>query len=422
MGSALRRLDADFLCRLQSSMSNTTSSILSLLASSASSSTDTSGRPLIITLDSFDLLTARPRQALLYCLLDAVQSGTYRPGLAIVGMTRRVDTTDLLEKRVKSRFSHRIVQCYPPAKEEDWKQLVRKTLTVGLDTLAVQAEEDDVDDTMSDGQAFADAWIQATDQLLDDPRVPSFLSSITDLSRDVQVLFEILYLPILELSPSCPHFVTLERLVQSSTSTLYSDGTLSILYDLPTLPFLFLIASKHLQTRDRSVFNFEVALDEVIRFSKRSRRNREAAGTGGLGLRAGEDRPPNTEGSTSLSPSKRKQTTINGGSQESPSEWEDRRKGMMAFERLLDLEIFLPDAFLASLSFLGGSTTTTRTIDPKKPTTTAIVAKTNNHSVRREYMRVRCICEPNVIVTVAKERGRRGTLATEVVQWATRGG
>lgn len=50
-------------------------------------------RPTIIVLDAFDLFTSHARQALLYCLLDTVQScraGEGRKGVAVVGITTRV--------------------------------------------------------------------------------------------------------------------------------------------------------------------------------------------------------------------------------------------------------------------------------------------------------------------------------------------
>jgi len=50
-------------------------------------------RPTIVVLDAFDLFTSHARQALLYCLLDTVQScraGEGRKGVAVVGITTRV--------------------------------------------------------------------------------------------------------------------------------------------------------------------------------------------------------------------------------------------------------------------------------------------------------------------------------------------
>jgi len=52
------------------------------------------------------------------------------PGLSVIGMTRRVDTVDLLEKRVKSRFSHRMIHVIPPVteSEKNWNKIARQAL------------------------------------------------------------------------------------------------------------------------------------------------------------------------------------------------------------------------------------------------------------------------------------------------------
>ncbi|PWN23397.1 hypothetical protein BCV69DRAFT_310857 [Microstroma glucosiphilum] len=420
-----------------SSLSNTTSSILALLASASSTSASgSSAKPLIISLDSFDLLTARPRQALLYCLLDAVQSGTYRPGLAIVGMTRRVDTTDLLEKRVKSRFSHRIVQCYPPASEDEWREVVRKAL------LCAPPEN----------KALENTWQGNTASLLEDRDFTSLLGRITDQSKDVHHLFTVLYPPIAALPSSPPEPLSAHPFILSYAAQ-QNDATLSSLYDLPTLPFLLLIAAKHLQTRDRTVFNFEVCFDEVARFSRKSRRNREGAGTGGMGLNmdeGNEDSVLPSEGVARRGVAKRAKAAVGEGEGEEVrgGEWEDRKRALMAFDQLLALDLFLPDAFLSTLAYgpttiatttttgtamgtscksASSSTTTTTRSAAATATAAPLIASSlrtgaGASSVRKEYLRVRSIIEPQVVLAVARERGKRGTLGSEVVQWASRGG
>lgn len=62
-------------------------------------------RPTIVILDAFDLFTTHARQALLYCLLDTVQScraGEGRKGVAVVGVTTRVVSAYL--RRLRSRL------------------------------------------------------------------------------------------------------------------------------------------------------------------------------------------------------------------------------------------------------------------------------------------------------------------------------
>jgi origin recognition complex subunit 4 len=62
-------------------------------------------KSVVFVLDEFDLFTTHPRQTLLYNLFDIAQAR--KAPIAVVGCSARVDVSDMLEKRVKSRFSHR---------------------------------------------------------------------------------------------------------------------------------------------------------------------------------------------------------------------------------------------------------------------------------------------------------------------------
>jgi origin recognition complex subunit 4 len=92
-------------------------------------------RPVVVVLDAFDLFASHPRQALLYCLLDTVQScrvGSDRHGLLVVGVSCVVNCVNLLEKRVKSRFSHRILKIANPSTIEEYIEAARRMMNVGL--------------------------------------------------------------------------------------------------------------------------------------------------------------------------------------------------------------------------------------------------------------------------------------------------
>ena len=62
------------------------------------------GRVTILVADEMDLLVTRSQQ-LLYNLFDLTQSASVQ--VAVIGLTSRLDAVDMLEKRLKSRFSHR---------------------------------------------------------------------------------------------------------------------------------------------------------------------------------------------------------------------------------------------------------------------------------------------------------------------------
>lgn len=112
--------------------------------------TQPSPRAIIVIIDEFDLFTEHARQALLYCLLDVVQSVQTGPvettgrGIAIIGVTSRVDTLLLLEKRVKSRFSHRVWRVTSPLAPDalGWKAVLRNALIPWEASKSLQQEKD----------------------------------------------------------------------------------------------------------------------------------------------------------------------------------------------------------------------------------------------------------------------------------------
>lgn len=65
---------------------------------------------LLENAENFANVSLHPRQALLYVLLDLAQSGQRAGGLCIVCETSAVDFANTMEKRVRSRFSQRVVQ------------------------------------------------------------------------------------------------------------------------------------------------------------------------------------------------------------------------------------------------------------------------------------------------------------------------
>jgi origin recognition complex subunit 4 len=92
-------------------------------------------KPVVVSLDAFDLFAAHPRQALLYCLLDTVQScraGEGRNGLLVIGSTCVVNCVNLLEKRVKSRFSHRILKVTNPSTLDEFMEVTKNLLSTPL--------------------------------------------------------------------------------------------------------------------------------------------------------------------------------------------------------------------------------------------------------------------------------------------------
>lgn len=89
---------------------DTLTTLLALLSHPAETGRDEEGqvtKSVIFILDEFELFATHPRQTLLYNLFDIAQSR--KAPIAVLGCTTRIDVAESLEKRVKSRFSHRYV-------------------------------------------------------------------------------------------------------------------------------------------------------------------------------------------------------------------------------------------------------------------------------------------------------------------------
>lgn len=127
---------------------------------------------MIFILDEFDLFAQHPKQALLYNLFDAAQSA--QNPMAVIGLTCRLDTLDLLEKRVKSRFSHRQIYLFPSSNFGQFIEIAKGTLM-----LPTEEEEEN--------QAFNDSL----EELFQNPTVNGIIRRIFDISKDIRMFYKI---------------------------------------------------------------------------------------------------------------------------------------------------------------------------------------------------------------------------------------
>ncbi|TKY90963.1 hypothetical protein EX895_000961 [Sporisorium graminicola] len=385
-----------------SSLNNIIANIIALLSNTASASATNSStaagggrKPLIITLDDFDLFTARPRQAMLYCLLDAVQAASYGAGLAVVGLTSRVDTVDLLEKRVKSRFSHRILHVRPPGSFDVFERIVRNALSPA---------PFNTDSSLSSiptahKQSFTQAWQHDIDALFTHPHVRDVLRGIYELSNDIRMVYRILTPTLCKLSlldPSLDVTMLLE-----TAAVEVGDGTIHILRDLTEPEMALLIAVKHLQTRDRQVFNFEMCFDELTRFAARDARERQAASSTTTALAAADSAAVGEAGGAGLS-----------GSAVATPFFADRKIALMSFLALLSLELILPENSVASLSIANP-------VAKPSAAASAGTGRTNQATIRKEFWKVRCVLTPHTIVNAVKDRLRPIAISSSLVKWAS---
>ncbi|KAI8377566.1 origin recognition complex subunit 4 C-terminus-domain-containing protein [Radiomyces spectabilis] len=220
--------------------------ILSLLKSGSKATL-----PIIFVLEEFDLFTQHPKQALLYNLFDTVQSA--QNPLAVIGLTCRLDTLELLEKRVKSRFSHRQIYLFPPT-------VFRHFLDIAKDSLSLQVRSTDP----VSYQNYVKTFNQSVNELFDDVALISLLRRIFDLTKDLRLFYKICFDPVTKLTAEEPllqviHFQTADMMQRTDSKTEMLKG-------VSLLELILIVSMKKLMERDISVFNFQMVYDEYKEF------------------------------------------------------------------------------------------------------------------------------------------------------------
>ncbi|KIM46155.1 hypothetical protein M413DRAFT_16890 [Hebeloma cylindrosporum] len=208
-------------------------------------------RPIIVILDAFDLFALHPRQSLLYCLFDAVQNcraSSDNQGIAVIGITSRVDTIHLLEKRVKSRFSGRTIRTAPSCDLEQCLALVRAFLqpSIPID------EQTDIDE-------WNQVWASSVEEFLEDQKTLNIIRETFSVTRDMKALIRIMTGCVLHLKSTRPY---LSSATLSASAELQRSRSSNLHLNRLSYPSMcLLIASVHVNTSGQPSFNFEMLFD-----------------------------------------------------------------------------------------------------------------------------------------------------------------
>ncbi|PSN45324.1 Origin recognition complex subunit 4 [Blattella germanica] len=142
-------------------------------------------KSVIFVLEEFDLFCGHHNQTLLYNLFDVAQSA--QAPICVVGLTCRLDVIELLEKRVKSRFSHRQIFLFPKNNFETRMKLLKKTLSL-------PNGEHDLDDV------FVHCWNNQMAALCSDKEVKDVMSKLFNMDNSERTFKSFLMLVISKLS------------------------------------------------------------------------------------------------------------------------------------------------------------------------------------------------------------------------------
>lgn len=208
-------------------------------------------RPVLFILDEFDLFAHHKNQTLLYNLLDVSQSA--QTPVAVVGLTCRLDVLELLEKRVKSRFSHRQIHLLSSFSFTQYVEAFGSQLSLPQDF---------------PDPKFSAEWNHSITKLCEDKSVEEILRRQFNSSKDFRSLYSLLFLAVSRVSVS--HSTLRESDLLEASRLITADPKANILHGLSVLELCLIIAMKHLNdTYDGEPFNFQMVHNEFTKFIQR---------------------------------------------------------------------------------------------------------------------------------------------------------
>ncbi|XP_008058064.1 origin recognition complex subunit 4 isoform X2 [Carlito syrichta] len=195
---------------------------LSFLLEALKKGDRTSSCPVIFILDEFDLFAHHKNQTLLYNLFDISQSA--QTPVAVIGLTCRLDILELLEKRVKSRFSHRQIHLMNSFGFPQYVKIFKEQLSLP---------------TEFPDKFFAEKW-----------------------NENVQML------ALNRVTASHPVLTAADLMEANQLCSM--DSKANIVHGLSVLEICLIIAMKHLNDiYEEEPFNFQMVYNEFQKFVQR---------------------------------------------------------------------------------------------------------------------------------------------------------
>ncbi|KAI2789088.1 hypothetical protein POX_e07115 [Penicillium oxalicum] len=219
----------------------------------------TAAKSVVILLDEFDLFVTHPRQTLLYNLFDIAQAR--KAPIAVIGLTTKVDVTEMLEKRVKSRFSHRYVYIPLPRNFEAFAEICLASLNLDEDEVEELADNLGSQRSIMDSAGWntlVHGWREYLQGLFNDTEFQHHLKKIYHQTKSVKEFLTSALLPISNLRlgagliqdpnfhiPAPRNFVT-ESLACPDPAPLPFSTSTTASFSPSSLPLALLLAATRL--------------------------------------------------------------------------------------------------------------------------------------------------------------------------------
>ena len=255
-------------------------------------------KSVIFILDEFELFASHPRQTLLYNLFDIAQSR--KAPIVVLGLTTRIDVAESLEKRVKSRFSHRYVHLGSAKSFTMFQEACKTAITLHYDELSVDERKalgarNEVAENLSQqskkpSKSVITDWNALIEDLLQEDIFTTHLRRIYYTTKSIPEFHTSMLIPIATLSieTSTPGSDILAHLtdILSTSSLAAPDSNLTLLHSLSTLHLALLIcAARITNIHATDVVPFAQAYEEYKVLA--SKQKLQASASGALAQGAG---------------------------------------------------------------------------------------------------------------------------------------
>lgn len=248
---------------------DTLSTLLALLSHPAEQGRDQPDhitKSVIFILDEFDLFASHPRQTLLYNLFDIAQSR--KAPIAVLGLTTRVDVAESLEKRVKSRFSHRYVHLSLAKSFSAFQETCKAALSLQ-------------DGDLVGGDTAMSNWNTMIEMLLE-----NFVDRVRRLyhtTKSISLFLSSMLLPVatLPVEKAISSAALIDHLSTSLPGSSLSapDSKLDLLSSLSTLQLALLIcAARQTTIHNTEVISFALAYEEYKVLASKAKLQASASG------------------------------------------------------------------------------------------------------------------------------------------------
>ncbi|KAI1102773.1 origin recognition complex subunit 4 C-terminus-domain-containing protein [Jackrogersella minutella] len=272
----------DDLINKTSNYADTMASLLALLSHPAEITGTEDGvtsKSVVFVIDEFDLFATHARQTLLYNLFDIAQAR--KAPIAVLGLTTRIDVVESLEKRVKSRFSHRYVYMSLPKTLPAYWDICKQGLSVDEEDLSREG----FDISLKGLYEFRDYWDKNIEALRKTSNFEDHLEYHYYTTKSVPAFLTSCILPLSAISST-----SVDLTIPSSAAGCISleplESKLHILATLSDLELALLISAARLDiVAHTDTINFAMAYDEYS--SQMGKHRVQSASSGMMALGAG---------------------------------------------------------------------------------------------------------------------------------------